>query len=107
MTPIRTFRDCVVIYEEIFLDEVGGRISSKEIYEMVFASPCQQMPDATAALTFMREKLVEHGFAKEVEIADKLFLEQHRGFNSDEEFEAFWLKYADNWNMLEKYKDAI
>ncbi len=105
--PIRADHFGFEEYLEIFAKIAGMTYDDTD----QFCAPKMVKPygtfDWTDELTYARQKMVDMGYAKEVEQADKEFIESGRDCGSPEEFEEFWDKWFANDKKAHTRNDAL
>nr|DAN01996.1 MAG TPA: hypothetical protein [Caudoviricetes sp.] len=104
--PIRTFKNGIPEYYDYLQDLTG--LNASQIEKIVDPDHTAQYNcDYTLAITDLRIKMSEAGYAEEIKKADEKFIIT-RGFGRKIDFEKFWQEtYESEPEFIEKYKDAI
>lgn len=106
MRAIRAWHKSMAYYGKIFQDIANMSPKDYFVLKKKFGDTHGNAFDCTNRLTTLRKNLSNAGYAAEVEQADTRFLEEHRGFNSEKDWEDFWREYCNNHN-LDLREDAL
>lgn len=106
MKAIRAWHISMAHYTKLFREIAGLSLKAFSDLRRGFTDTKVASLDATDRLTALRENLAAAGYKKEVEQTDKLFLETHRGWSSEEAWEEFWASFCDRHNLNPR-KDAL
>lgn len=104
MKAIRAWHVSLNYYIKLFKKQAG--MTSREFHERGFYPRSSDDLDATDRLTALRENLSAAGYGDAVEKTDARFLAEHRGYNSEADWEAFWTSFCARHN-LNLRKDAL
>lgn len=104
MKAIRAWHMSMNYYRNLFMEIAKV---PRDKMEKISPYPKGNAFDCTNRLTEMRKSLSLNGYAKEVEAADKRYLETHRGFPSEEKWEEFWSQYLASHDVPKYPKDAL
>lgn len=105
MRALRAWHMSANFYADIFCGLTG--MSYEEMKKKCRKNDNRNAFDWTNRLTARRKDLADSGYAKEVEQADCIYLEKHRGFASEEQWEGFWAQYLKNHDVPPYPEDAL
>lgn len=104
MKALRASHANYVYYNRVF-KKIAGKYPQEILKKRLELST--KPFDWTNNLTTLRKRLYKEGYGKLVDKADRVYLQEHRGAKSDEEFEKFWKYYLSIHDVAAYPKDAI
>ena len=105
--PIRACHQGYEEYLEIFAKIAGMTYDDTDQFLPTKMVKPYGTFDWTDELTYARQKMVDMGYKKDVEQADKAFIDAFHGFSSQEAFEEFWDHFFANDEQAHTRNNAL